>query len=510
MTSTHAAVQATRPTIQQAQHSGEPAELRARVSDLRDAVATQGRTLFERWRPWLRRHGFAPGALNLAHYLALRSRDLRELQSDMMPWGLSSLGRAESRVLPTLEAALRTLSVLCGAACDTPRQPPLRAFFRGQRLLQREAERMFGPAPAARRVRIMVTLPDEAATDYDLVQSLVIRGMNCARINCAHGAPELWAAAIANVRQACAATGLHCRIAMDLSGPRARTGAVNPADGARLFVGDRLLLSERSSDDAGMRQVECLPAGVLAAVEAGAIVCIDEGKLRVRVEERHACGWLARVIAAPAKGRRLEPEKGLNFPGTRLGLGALTHRDLLDLDFVAQNADIVGYSFVQEVDDVARLHDELDRRGGTERRPAVVLKIETARAVQNLPELIVRSAGRRPLAVMIARGDLAVEIGYERLAEIQEELLWLSEAAHVPVIWATQVLERMVKKGTPSRAEITDAAMSVRADCVMLNKGPFLAEGVAILSDVLMRMQAHQSKKSPQLRALRSWASLLE
>jgi pyruvate kinase len=106
---------------------------------------------------------------------------------------------------------------------------------------------------------------------------------------------------------------------------------------------------------------------------------------------------------------------------------------------------------------------------------------------------------------MIARGDLAVEVGYERLAEIQEEILWLCEAAHIPVIWATQVLETLVKKGIPSRAEMTDAAMGERAECVMLNKGPYIAEAVTILDDVLQRMQAHQIKKSPQLRALHSW-----
>ncbi|MEL6325669.1 MAG: pyruvate kinase, partial [Cyanobacteria bacterium J06626_23] len=121
------------------------------------------------------------------------------------------------------------------------------------------------------------------------------------------------------------------------------------------------------------------------------------------------------------------------------------------------------------------------------------------------PELIVNAAGRQPFGVMIARGDLAVEIGYQRLAEMQEEILWICEAAHVPVIWATQVLENLVKTGTPSRAEMTDAAMSERAECVMLNKGPYITDAVKILDDVLTRMQAHQLKKTPQLRALQSW-----
>jgi len=104
---------------------------------------------------------------------------------------------------------------------------------------------------------------------------------------------------------------------------------------------------------------------------------------------------------------------------------------------------------------------------------------------------------------MIARGDLAVECGFERLAEVQEEMLWVCEAAHIPVIWATQVLETLAQTGQPSRAEITDAAMGERAECVMLNKGPHLVESVRVLDNILRRMQAHQGKKSARLRALR-------
>jgi len=103
---------------------------------------------------------------------------------------------------------------------------------------------------------------------------------------------------------------------------------------------------------------------------------------------------------------------------------------------------------------------------------------------------------------MIARGDLAVECGWERLAELQEEILWLCEAAQVPVIWATQVLEDQAKKGQASRAEISDAAMSQRADCVMLNKGPHILAAIRMLDNILRRMQKHQYKKTAQLGKL--------
>jgi len=112
-------------------------------------------------------------------------------------------------------------------------------------------------------------------------------------------------------------------------------------------------------------------------------------------------------------------------------------------------------------------------------------------------------AGWIPVAVMIARGDLAVEAGWERLAELQEEILWLCEAAQIPAIWATQVLERTAKKGQPSRAEISDAALSQRADCVMLNKGPHILAAIRMLDNILRRMQGHQYKKTPRMRKLR-------
>ncbi len=135
-------------------------------------------------------------------------------------------------------------------------------------------------------------------------------------------------------------------------------------------------------------------------------------------------------------------------------------------------------------------------------------KIETPRAVRNLPEIIIQAAGRQPLAVMIARGDLAVELGFERLAEMQEEILWICEAAHVPAIWATQVLEELVKTGLPSRGEMTDAAMAGRAECVMLNKGPNVGVAIDALDRLLHRMGGHQTKKTPTLRALKSWADV--
>jgi pyruvate kinase len=240
---------------------------------------------------------------------------------------------------------------------------------------------------------------------------------------------------------------------------------------------------------------------VFGDVRRGQRIWFDDGKIGGVVEAASAAELRVRITVARREGEKLRADKGINLPDSRLRTPPLTDKDIADLDFVVEHADLVGLSFVRTPDDVRQLQLQLERLGAT--RLGIVLKIETTTAFEHLPSLLLAAMRGERVGVMIARGDLAVECGYERLAEIQEEILWFCEAAHVPVIWATQVLESLAKKGVPSRAEVTDAAMGERAECVMLNKGPHLVDAVRVLDDILRRMEAHQSKKSARLRRLR-------
>jgi pyruvate kinase len=478
--------------------------------DLRDAVAREERETFARWRPQLRRLTFLPSARNLAAYLAFRKRDVRELQDQLACWGLSSLGRSEARILANLDAVAASLATLTASADPrVPSRPRPPAFELGDRLLVRNTQRLFGPAAPGRSIHLMVTLPERALTDAAFVEALVARGMTSARINCAHGTHDEWATLVRHVRAAEKKLGRSCRVLMDLAGPRVRTLAVFSRDGRRVLAGDRVVLRATAPDPTDPRlpfQVQCTPDEIVARLVPGTAVSIDEARLEAQVEAQAAGGVVALVTRTKPGGVRLQPEKALNFPGADLGLRALTDKDRADLDFVAGHADLIGYSFVQDPSDVETLWGELERRALLARRPpGLILKIETERAVHHLPELIVAAAGRLPMGLMIARGDLGVEVGFERLAELQEELLWIAEAAHTPVVWATQVLDRLVRKGTPSRAEISDVVMAQRAECVMLNKGDYLLEALAIVDDVCRRMGGHQHKKTARLRALRAW-----
>jgi pyruvate kinase len=479
------------------------ADLLAQLDGIDAEVHCEAENTLRWWGEAITDPSFLPAASNLAHYLALRQRDLNAIQSALVAFGLSSLGRSESHVAATLQAVRASLARIAGV--PGPAYPAADAWTEGQQIMALHKRKLFGAAGLAPAV--MVTMPTEAAVDRGLVDRLVNAGMNCARINCAHDGPDVWKAIIGHVRRAATTLGRDCRILMDLGGPKCRIETVSPPKPERLHVGDRFrLLREPEA-----APVDPLPAitisfpEILARLVPGSVVWINDGKIRSRVVEALEGGWTLEVVGAKAKGEKLHPAKGVNMPDVDLGLAPLSADDLRDLDFVAQHADLVGFSFVQRPADILLLDQHLTDRLPGKPLPPLVLKIETAEAVRNLPRLIVQAAGRRSVAVMIARGDLAVALGFGRLAEIQEEMLWLCEAACVPVVWATQVLDDLVREGLPSRAEATDAAMAQRAECVMLNKGPYLVDAMRFLADVFVRMHRHQTKKAARFGPLHSW-----
>jgi pyruvate kinase len=484
------------------------AELLRALRDLRQSIAAEAAQRCARWQPDIEQPSFAASASNLAQYLAFRHHDLRDLQREMMRHGLSSIGRLESRVavtLRTVEAALEALLSGRSAAPDWP--PSDEAFFHGEARLRENTRALLGGSSDDGTGRILVTLPSEAARDPAYMQEIARRGADLVRINCAHDTADDWTAMIANTHEAAAAVGRRIPVLMDIAGPKFRIGQVKRPPGERLKAGDRFRLVHAATAFGNYAMIEavCEPADVLVQLAAGTEVSLDDGKLGGVVEACQPDGLVVRVLRSQLKGFKMKPERGMTFPRADLRLDPLTANDLTDLDFVARHADMIGFSFVQSAADISRMQDELARRRPDWQRIGIIAKIETAQAVTNLPDIIVRAAGRQPFGVMIARGDLAVAIGFERLAEMQEEILWLCEAAHVPVIWATQVLEEMVKSGLPTRGEMTDAAMAARAECVMLNKGPNVGDAIAALRGLLHRMMEHQSKKTARLRALHSW-----
>lgn len=268
-----------------------------------------------------------------------------------------------------------------------------------------------------------------------------------------------------------------------------------------LTQGDEFWLTkpEKCGPD-GRPFIACAERALIDALKRDDPVHFDDGRMSAIVLAFQEGAALLRVVRAPESGLKLGGDKGINVPATNLPSQGLSDRDMAALRLGTELADGVSCSFVRSREDVHAIRRALAATG----RPDLpfLLKIETREGFDRFPDILLEALAHEHVGVMIARGDLAVECGFERMAELQEELLWLCEAARVPVVWATQVLEQLTKSGQPTRAEITDAAAAGRAECVMLNKGPQVVRAVRTLDDILTRMEQHQDKKTAKLRAL--------
>ncbi|WP_020006809.1 pyruvate kinase [Salinicoccus albus] len=483
-------------------------ELLSDVLAIRDSVKEEGDVLYKKWSETPIRAEYEESARNLAYYMAFRKRDMRDLQERLIPWGVSSLGRLEADVMGSLNALTKTLGYITGTDVGDIDYRSSSSFEERNEKLQNNADEIFGGIQGDRLTRVLVTMPSAAGSDYNLVKNLVEAGMNMARINCAHDDPEVWQNMIDNIKRAEQETGCPCRVLMDISGPKIRTKMLlttkrNP----KISEGERFLISNQNS--------MTLPKGieiavntsvpeVLDSMQKGQQVKLDDGHIEAEVVEIRDDGVICEVQKTVKEdGVKVKTEKGINIPEVDYKLSVLTDKDYADLDFAAEHADVIAFSFIKDKSDIDLIEEALAARlpEGREKTPTVA-KIETSEGIRNLPEIIQEAAGARPFGVMVARGDLAVEISYERLSEIQEELLWICEAAHVPVIWATQVVESLVKTGIPTRSEISDVVAGSRAECIMLNKGDYIVEGVEVVGDILKKFENHQYKKTSMLRSL--------
>ncbi|MEX0288136.1 MAG: pyruvate kinase [Flavobacteriaceae bacterium] len=555
---------------------------------------------------------------NLIHYNGFRKFDLRKIQKKFRYLGLTRLAHAEGHVMSSLLKSKFILQRLLG----DPSPPNLKSGLsikNGERILAKHAKELFGFRSKGRRVRIMVTLPTEAAYNYNLVYEMVASGMNCARINCAHDGPEVWMKMVEHIKQASQELGRSIKIAMDLAGPKIRTGSIvagprvkkfrpvkdikgrvikpatiimegNPEAGSamdmlpvdpawlgQLRLGDKLFITDARNKVRKLKVVEVLENQIMLScqktlyVETGATIrsrsshvedievgelpateqaiilrkddilkvtklnvigslplfdgegkllkpasiscqlpeifdrikegeaiLFDDGKIEGVIETIFPDHFEVRITRAKEKGSKLRAEKGMNFPRTDLKLGGLTEKDKTDLEFVSKYADILNYSFVNTKEDVAVLLSELEKWNAIN-SVSIILKIETRLAFDNLVEILLAAMKVKYIGVMIARGDLAVETGWDTIGKVQEEILALCGAAHVPVVWATQVLENLAKEGFPSRSEITDTVSSLRAECVMLNKGPYIKEAIQLLNTILSDMERFHEKNQAML-----------
>ena len=466
-----------------------------------------------------------PSRVNLEQYLILRRSDHRRLQENLFQLGLSSLARSQASIGHAIEKAIQNLQALMELPGEErlPSNGFLDPVEAGQ-LLSENAARVFG-GPIRRdiyrqRTHIMVTLPSSGADDNGLlIHEIGDENVDLFRINTAHDNPGVWRrmADVINTINNKRPPEFRIRIFTDLAGPKIRTripkGSISPEQGDLLWITagdldipdtDKNAFTTLTGKRRKIHTPGCTSPEALNAVKEGDRIYFDDGKFFSRVLRVREEGVLAEITASG--GGKLKDNKGINFPDTELDIPGFTREDRDTVASLLPFANIIGISFTRNGDDVHQLAEMLRQNNRTD--IAIAAKLETFSAIRNLPEILAALIDYGSGAVMIARGDLALEVGFENLPYIQEEILDICTAAHIPVILATQVLETAMKSNIPSRAEVIDAAMASRADCIMLNKGNFTVPTIRTLKIILQNMHRVFARKQHLMDRVDFWQEI--
>lgn len=333
-----------------------------------------------------------------------------------------------------------------------------------------------------KKTKIVATL-GPASSDKEVLRQMFLAGLNVCRLNFSHGSYTDHAAVVTTIRELNKETGLNVAILADLQGPKIRTNEMEN-NGVELINGDTVfIVTEKVLGTAKKFSINYskLPQDV----RSGERILLDDGKLALEVIETDGKN---EIIAKVIHGGILSSKKGVNFPNTSISMPSLTEKDLEDLDFaLLHNVDWIGLSFVRTAKDISELKAIIQAKGG---KAKVIAKIEKPEAIEDIDAIIQESDG-----LMVARGDLGVEIPYQNVPIIQKMLIKKSIIHAKPIIVATQMMESMITNITPTRAEVNDVANAVLdgADAVMLSGetsvGSFPVEVIKTMSNIVIEME---------------------
>lgn len=439
---------------------------------------------------------------NLLAFLAFQKFFSRELERNLISQGLTSGHQIHPHVLFSLIRMIDNMS--------HEKHHPLSSInilepSDATRIKERRKCSLLGTNIESGTKAIMVTLDHRMIKNPNVLAELLRAGMTIARINCAHGGPDTWRQLVRILREFEEKDRElpRCKIYMDLPGPKLRITALREGhsphitDGAEAterttklkLLQHSIIRIYRSTYIPDLHQIELPSLAVnlpkaLANVKCGDRVFIDDGKVMAKVVTTQTDYIEAKFIRSHKDLVILETEKGLNLPDslTYLNLPAFTQHDLECLPIICELADMIGLSYVHQPRDIQKLRDQIEHL--TSKKIGIVAKIETKASFHHLAKILLEGLDLDSFGIMIARGDLAVEMGFEQLAILQDWIRILCDAAHIPVIWATGVLEKMAKKGIPARTEITDLFIGLSADCIMLNKGRYIVDAVHLIEQV--------------------------
>jgi len=333
-----------------------------------------------------------------------------------------------------------------------------------------------------KKTKIVATI-GPACSNKEILKEMILAGLNVCRLNFSHGSYDDHAAAVKTIRELNEELGQNVAILADLQGPKIRTNEMEN-NGVLLEVGQEIkVLVEKVVGNKERFSINY--AKLPQDVQAGERILLDDGKLVLEVQSTDG---KAEIICKVIQGGVLSSKKGVNFPNTKISLPSLTEKDQLDLEFaLEQEVDWIGLSFVRSARDIIELKHRISAQGG---HAKVIAKIEKPEALECIDDIIQESDG-----LMVARGDLGVEVPFQNVPLIQKMLITKCIHKAKPVIVATQMMETMISSMTPTRAEVNDVANAVLdgTDAVMLSGetsvGKYPIEVIKTMSNIIKEME---------------------
>ena len=339
-----------------------------------------------------------------------------------------------------------------------------------------------------RRAKIVATI-GPASESAQVLESLVMAGMNVARLNFSHGTHEEHKAKVAAIRAVSKKTGMPVGILQDLQGPKIRVGKLNAP--LQLSIGEQVCLYA-TQDDPPKTDNQLIPVDfreLFDSVHNSDRLLLDDGRLALEVVSAKGRVVNAKVVV----GGALSSHKGINLPGVKLHISGFTEKDKADLAFgISQGVDAVAISFVRSAEDVRTVRAAMEELSKGKRMPLLIAKLEKPEAMDELEAILDVVDG-----VMVARGDLGVELPPERVPSLQKRIIHSANARAKLVITATQMLESMIQNPLPTRAEASDVANAIfdGTDAVMLSaetaSGEYPTEAVGMMSRIVKEAESH-------------------
>ncbi|MEH7380599.1 pyruvate kinase [Bacillus sp. JJ1533] len=458
--------------------------------------------------------------INLRAFFALHRMAHPNLNNILREKGFLPLSNSSPHIMDTLNKIIHHLSKEDSA-------PNLNQEYievnTAKSLKEDRKDHLFGKA--INNKHIMVTLDRKMLITPEIFYDLLQAGMTIARINCAHDELTVWKKMIHSLRMAeetyharCVRNTSKCKIFIDLPGPKIRIGQIIPSknkkgitdsfikikknDILRIYKNDKYIGIPKT--DNGPASVGVTLPKALRNVRIGDRVYIDDGKIFAKVLSNTEECIETKILLTRKKEETIYPENGINFPDSlvHLNVPTVSESDLTILKSMYKDIDLVGISYINHPKDIQIVKHQLEML--TEDKKGIIAKIETKNALLSLSKIIMEGLNYGLFGVMIARGDLVIEIGLEQFLSAQEGILEICHAAHIPVIWATGVLENMNKKNIPSIPELTDAHAGLRADCIMFNKGPYVPHSIEFLQKL------NEINQDPQFHLRNSMVSFVQ